>query len=78
MEELRRLSFKCVADELEDPPDDKQCQGNPPEAMREESCYEDSKGKQNRGDTQSVAQAIDGMLVAGRVLLNPLLAGASA
>ncbi len=78
MEELRRLAFEGVADELEDPSDREKCRGVEPEAMVEEASDEDRDGNENRRNTERVAGAIDGMLVAARVLRDPLLAGAVA
>ena len=78
VEEFRRLAFEGMADELKDPPDHKQCQRDPPEAVEEEPGDEYSYRKQNRRDAEGVAEAVDRMLVAGRVLGDPLLAGASA
>ena len=44
--------------------------------MNEETGNEDRERNQNRGNAESVAETIDRMLVAGRVLRDPLLAGA--
>jgi hypothetical protein len=78
VEEFGRLAFKGVADELEDPSDDEERQGDEPEAMKEEAGDEDGYGDDDEGDAERVAEPIDGMLVAARVLRDPLLAGASA
>ena len=78
VEKLRRLAFKGMTDELKDPSDDEQRQREPPEAVEEEPGGKDGYRKQNRGDAEGVAQAVDRVLMAGRVLGNPLLAGASA
>lgn len=77
-EELRGLAFEGVADELEDPAEDEEGEGEPPETVEEESGGEDGDRKQNRGNAEGVAEAVDGMLMAGRVLGDPLLAGAVA
>jgi hypothetical protein len=76
VEELRRLAFKGVADELEDPPDHEKQQGVEPEAVEEEACDEHRDGYDNCRNTERVARAVHGMLVAARVSRDPLLAGA--
>jgi hypothetical protein len=77
-EELRRLAFEGVADELKDPSDDEESQRVEPQAMKEEPGDEHYDRDQNRGNTKRVADAIDRMLVATRVLGDPLRVGASA
>ena len=78
MEEFWGLAFEGVADELENPSDREKCRGVKPEAMVEETSDEDPDGNQNRRNTERVAGAIDGMLVAARVLRDPLFTGAVA
>ena len=78
MEEFRRLAFKSVTDELKDPSEDEQRQRELPEAVEEKSAGKDGSREQNRGNAESVAQPVDRVLVAGRVLGDPLLAAASA
>ena len=83
MKEFRRLAFERVPDELKNPSDDEQAKCPPPKTVIEEPGHEDCKGKQNRRYAKCVAQAVDGMLMAGRVLRDPffvraVLAGASA
>ena len=74
-EEFGRLAFEGVADELENPSDHEKSKGIEPEAMEEEAGGEDCDREQDRGNPQGVAKAIDRILVAGRVLRDPLLAG---
>ena len=78
MEELRRLALKGVADELEDPPDHEKRQGVEPQAMEEEAGNENCDRDENGRNAERVADPVDGMLVAARVLRDPLLAGAVA
>jgi hypothetical protein len=77
-EEFRGLAFKGVADELEDPSDHEERQGVEPQAMEEKAGGEYRDRNQNRGNTEGVANTIYGMLVAARVLRDPLLAVAVA
>lgn len=46
--------------------------------MEKNAGQKDDDGKKNQRYAESMAGAVDGMLVAGRVLTNPLLAAASA
>lgn len=78
MEEFRRLAFEGVADKLENPSYDEESERPPPETMGEESSDEDAKRNNDGRNAERVAEAVDPMLVAGRVLRDPLLAGASA
>src|SRR5579872_2419637 len=77
-EEYRRLSLKGVADELKNPPDDKKQKCVEPQPMEEDAEREPSNRKQDDGDAQGVASPIYGMLMAGGVVRDPLLAGAIA
>ena len=78
MEEFRGLAFEGVADELEDPSDREECQGVEPQAMVEKAGDEDRDRDEDRGDAERVAGAVDGVLMAARILRDPLLAGAVA
>lgn len=78
MKKLRRLAFEHVADELEDPSDDEQRQGVQPEMVIVEAGDEYSERDEYGRDAECVAGAIDGMLMAGRVLRNPVIGGAVA
>ena len=76
VEELRRLAFEGVADELEDPSQDKEAKSIGPKAMDKDAANKKQQRNQDGRDTQRVARPINGMLVAGRILLDPLLVGA--
>lgn len=78
MKEFRRFAFKGMANELQDPADHEQSQGVEPQTMDEETSDEDRDRNKNGGNAESVAEAVDGMLVAGRVLRDPLFASAVA
>lgn len=78
MEEFGGLAFKGVADELEDPSCNEECEGVDPEPMVEDAGDEDCYRDQNRGNAKRVAGAVDGVLVGGRVLRDPFFAGAVA
>lgn len=78
MEELGGLAFEGVADELEDPSEDEQGEGVGPEAVVDDAGQEDWDRQQNRWDAERVTGAVDGVLVAGRVLGDPLFTGAVA
>ena len=77
-EKLRGFAFEGVANELEDPSDDKQSESVEPEPMNEDASNEDWEREQDGWDAQRVADAVYGMLMAGGVLGNPLLVSAVA
>ena len=77
-EELGRLAFEGVANELEYPSDNEQGEGVHPEMADEDARDANSDRKQNQRDAESVAQPIYRMLVTAGVLRDPLLAGAVA
>jgi hypothetical protein len=72
------LAFERVADKLENPSQHEQSQRVEPKAMNEKASEKDCEGDDYCRDAEGVAQAIDGVLVAARVLRDPLLAGAIA
>ena len=76
VKEFRRLTFKCMADELEDPSQQEKRESVGPQAMHENAGHEDAHREKNQRDAQSVAGAVHGMLMAGGVLRDPLFAGA--
>ena len=78
MEEFGRLAFEGVADELENPSEEEQEGGINPETMKEDARDEEGYRNQDGGDAQRVAGAVDGVLMAARVLGDPLLIGAVA
>ena len=75
MEELRRLSFEGVANELEKPAGQEQAQGQSPQAVNKQRQDENRKRQQNGWNAQRMASAIDGVLMTARVARDPLLAG---
>lgn len=76
MEELRRLALEGVADELEDPANHEQRKSVEPQAMYEGGGNENGDRKKNKRNAEGVAETIYGVLMAGGVLRDPLLAGA--
>jgi len=78
LKKLRRFAFKSVADELEDPAQDEQSQGIHPKAVNEERCGKDRDRYEDGRDAKRVTGSIHGMLVARRILRDPLLVGAIA
>ena len=78
VEKLRRLSFKSVTDELQQPSDNEQRERPPPKAVPDESGGEQSQRDQNSGDAVGMTNAIDRVLVASLVLCDPLFAALSA
>src|SRR5262245_17726632 len=78
VEKLRRLSFKRVADELEHPADQEERQRDGPEPGDEKRRHDQHERDHDQRDAQRVAEAIHRMLMAGRVLRDPLIPGFSA
>ena len=78
MEELGFFTLERVADELEDPSQQEKRESVGPQAMHENAGHEDADREKNQRDAQSVADAVDRMLMAGGVLRDPLFAGAVA
>ena len=78
MEEFGRFVLEGMADELENPSCEKESDGVGPEAVDEDAGGEQSEGKKNGGDAERVAGTVYGVLMAGGVLRDPLVAGASA
>src|SRR5271169_6957852 len=78
VEEFRRLAFKGVADELENPSDHEKSEGVDPQMMDEDAGEKNGDRNHNRRNAEGVADAIDGVLVAAGVLRDPLFAGAVA
>ena len=77
-EKFRGLAFEGMADELENPSNDKEGESIGPQAMNEDTGQKKWDGEQNRRYAQRVAEAVHGMLMAGGVLRDPLLVGAVA
>ena len=73
LKKLGRLALEGVANELKDPADDEEADGEHPEAgmPEDEWGYEDTK--RDHGDADGVADAIDRVLVAVGVLADPMI-----
>jgi hypothetical protein len=76
VKELRLFSFEGVADELENPSEYEQAGGVGPQSVKENADHKDWERKKNSGNAQRVADTVDRVLMAGRILRDPLLAGA--
>lgn len=77
MEELGRLAFEGVADELENPANYEERERNLPESRKEESYWREQQRNNDQGNADGMANAIDCVLMAGRVLRDPVVPGAS-
>ncbi len=78
MKKFRRLAFEGMAHELKDPSNCKQRKSGDPKAMVEDAGDEHAERKNNGGDAERVAETVYGVLVAARILGDPLLVGAVA
>ena len=78
MEEFRRLAFEGVADELEHPSGDEETERIRPKAMEEDAAEKQWEREQDSRYSQSMADPVYGMLMAGSILRDPLLASAVA
>ena len=78
MKEFWFLAFEGVADELEHPSRNEKDGGIEPEPVQEDASQEKYERQKNGRNAQGMAGTVDGMLMAGRVLRDPLFAGASA
>ena len=78
VKKLRFLVFKGVADELENPAEDKQAGGQHPERMEENGRDAESQRSHNQRNANAMAQPVDWMGMAACILRDPLFAGASA
>lgn len=65
MEKLWRLAFESMSDELEDPTDYKQRQGNFPESCNERGRHDEKQGEDDQRNADGVAEPISSILVAG-------------
>lgn len=74
MKEFGRLAFKRMTDELQEPSQDKQSEGRPPEPMKEECRNKHGQGYQDGWDAKGVTNAVDWMLMAALVFRNPMVA----
>jgi hypothetical protein len=75
-EEFRGLAFEGVADELENPSEEKEAESVWPEAVDEDAGEKNCHREHDGWDAQGVAEAVYAVLVAGGVLRDPLLVGA--
>ena len=78
LKEFRRLALEGMADELENPSNDKQGERIGPQTMDEDAGQKKWDGEENRRYAQRMAEAVHGVLVAGGVLRDPLLVAAVA
>ena len=76
LEELRRLALEGVANELKQPSCDEDGGGIRPEPVDKNTSHKQSQGNKNQRNPQGVAGSIDWVLMARRVLRDPLNAGA--
>src|ERR1700683_3021681 len=77
-EKLRRFALEGVADELENPSQNKESERVGPEAMEENAAGKNRDREQDGRNAQSMAGAVHAILMAGGVLRDPLLAAAVA
>jgi len=77
VEEFRRLSFECMSNELKDPTNDEQQQRHPPKSGDEKRSGKQKYGQKDQGNADGMAQAICSVLMAARVLSDPIVPGAS-
>ena len=77
-EEFRALAFESMADELEHPSDQEQNKRVEPQPMEKDAGHKNREREQNGRDAQRVAQPVHRMPMAGAILRDPLLVGASA
>ena len=78
MEEFRCFPFEGVPDELKRPSEQEERESEFPKRMIGNTGQSDDERNYDRGNAECVAETIDGMLMTGRVLGDPLFAGASA
>src|SRR5207247_629341 len=73
VEELGRLTLEGVADELQDPAEHEEAERDRPEARDEQRRDEQHDRENDERDAERVAQAIDRMPMAARVLRDPVV-----
>jgi hypothetical protein len=78
VKKLRFFVFKGVADELENPAEDKQPGGKHPERMEENGRDAERQRRHDQRNANAMAQPVDWMGMAACILRDPLFAGASA
>ena len=72
MKKFRFLVFKCVANELERPSHNEKHQRVEPQPMNEDATDKQRDRNQDRRNSQGMAHPVYGMLMAARILRNPL------
>jgi hypothetical protein len=78
VEKFGRLAFESMADELKNPSGYEKDGAIQPEVVPKKTGHKNRERNQNGGNAQRMANTIDRVLMAGRVLLDPLFAGAIA
>lgn len=78
MKKLGFFAFEGMADELEEPSQRKEGGGVKPKSMKENTGEEERERNENGRYAQRMADPIHRVLMAGRVLGDPLLAAAVA
>src|SRR4029079_4412957 len=77
VEELRRLALEGMADELEDPAYQKQREGEGPDPADEQRDHRQRQRQHDQRNAERVAEPVDRVLMALRVLRDPLVPRAS-
>jgi hypothetical protein len=72
VKKFRFLVFKCVANELERPSQNEKHQRVEPQPMNEDATDKQRDRNQDRRNSQGMAHPVYGMLMAARILCNPL------
>jgi len=78
VEKLRLFAFEGMADELQNPSQNKQRGGVDPQGMKKDASNRQRQGKHDQRNAKAVAQPVHRMSVAAGILRDPLFAAASA
>lgn len=78
MKKLWLFALEGMPDELENPSEDKQACGVRPKEMNEDADDKKTQRQQDQRNAKAMAYAIDWMLMAARVLRDPLFVCTSA
>ncbi len=78
MKKFRLLVLECVADELEHPPQQEKHNRIKPQPMNEDTHEEEADRNQNRRNPKGVADPVYRVLMAARILRDPLFVSAAA
>src|SRR5215831_14926117 len=73
VEKLRRFPFNRMANELKEPPDDKESRWNRPESIDEQCGYEKRQRENDEWNTDRVAEPIDRVLMTSTVAIHPFV-----